>query len=122
MRLVDILESEVDEVKSAEELEKELEELMAEYEKESQSKAVKEGMFDTTIADLDKKFEAAKRALGIMNKLKRGDGSNAKWASRTMTLLNSIRATVTFLKKQSAKLGTNSIQQAAANAAKELNS
>lgn len=118
MRINEIVESE-EVVKSAEELEKELDELMAEYEAAKETAPVKEGMFDTTISDLEKKFDAAKRALGIMNKLQRG-GGNAKWASRTMTLLNSIRATMTFLKKQSAKFGTNSIQQAASDAAKAL--
>lgn len=107
-----------EEVQSAEDMEKELDELFAQYEKLKESAPLSEGIFDTTINDLGRKFEAAKKALGIMNKIERG-GTKGKWARRTMLILNSIRATINFLRKQASKFAASTIQQAQTAAATE---
>lgn len=89
------------EIPTEEELLAELDALQAEFEK---SMPIKEGIFDSTISDLQKKFEAARRGIGLMNKIERGS-EKGKHASRIMSMMNTIRATITFLRKNAAKFG-----------------
>ncbi len=59
-------------------------------------------VFDSLLQDFGRKYDAARRALGLVNKLS-GD-SRKKHASRVMTLMNSFRKDIAAIEKQLAAM------------------